>query len=359
MKKNNHGMKRAMEKSNNNHQFRRDPISGNWSLIINDEKELRKLAEDYKRKTVEDINPKSKYAEGNEGATPPEIFAIRDPGTNRNDRGWKVRVLPNNDPFLQIHGDLDNRGAGMYDVMNGIGAHELVLESPTPGEHLADMSSEQLQNVLAAYRERILDLKRDTRFRYVLLHKSHGEGDEDLLHHSHSHVIATPMTPPRIKVELNSAKDHYDYKERCLFCDIINQEISEKERIISENEQFIALSPFASRTPFEICIYPKKHQTFFEWNTEFSQLATTLKTVLGRIKSILNDPKYIMVIHSGPNIAAGKRRGYWKTIERDYHWHIEITPRFHGLTSFYIGSGFQINVASPERAAGILRSGRF
>lgn len=347
-----------MEKSNNNHQFRRDPVTGNWSLIIDDERELRKLIENYKRKDEPDSVRKGKYVEGNETETPPEIFAIRDDGTNRNEAGWKVRVLPNNDPFLQIHGDLNNRGAGMYDVMDGIGAHELVIESPVPGEQLADMSSDQLQNVLAAYRERLLDLKRDTRFRYVLLHKSYGEGTEDLRYHAHSHIIATPMTPPGIKAELNHAKAHFDYKERCIFCDVINQERTEEARIVAENQQFIALTPFASAAPFEIIIYPKGHQTFFEWNTEYSQLAAMIKTVLGRIKTILNDPNYVMVIHSGPNIAAGKRRGYWKTLERDYHWHIEITPRFQGLASFYIGSGFQVNMASPERAAEILRSGK-
>jgi UDPglucose--hexose-1-phosphate uridylyltransferase len=154
-----------------------------------------------------------------------------------------------------------------------------------------------------------------------------------------------------------NAMDYYQYKERCIFCDVINQELTDVERIILQNDKYLVFAPFASRAPFEVWILPKKHETFFEWNTDYGLLASALKEILLTIGTALNDPNYVMVLHSGPNISAGKLRGYWKTLERDYHWHIEITPRFRGYTSFDVGSGFQINVVPPEKAAEILREG--
>jgi UDPglucose--hexose-1-phosphate uridylyltransferase len=220
------------------------------------------------------------------------------------------------------------------------------------------MDQPQIQDVLSAYRERILDLKRDERFRYVLLHKTYGEGQPEVADHSHSHIIATPITPTRVKYELMSAMEYYQYKERCLFCDIIYQELSDEERVVASNEKFVAISPFAARSPFEVWLLPRSHETFFEWNNEHKALAAILKDVLQRINSVLNTPNYVMVLHSGPNIATGKLRGYWRTLERDYHWHIEITPRFRGFTSFDIGSGFPINAISPEQATRILKDGK-
>ncbi|MFQ5771539.1 MAG: galactose-1-phosphate uridylyltransferase, partial [bacterium] len=167
--------------------------------------------------------------------------------------------------------------------------------------------------------------------------------------------IATPITPTRVKSELLNAMEHFRYKERCLFCDIVHQELSDNERIFLQNDHFLAIAPFACRSPFEVWILPIQHETFFEWNTEYGHLAAILKEILQKINVTLNNPNFVMVLHSGPNLSTGKLRGYWKTLERDYHWHIEITPRFRGFTSFDIGSGFHINIMSPESATSILR----
>jgi len=164
------------------------------------------------------------------------------------------------------------------------------------------------------------------------------------------------MTPARVKAELLNSLEHYKNKERCLFCDIIFQEQTDDERVVYESENFIVLSPFASRAPFSVWILPKKHETFFEWNSQLLELAETIGIVLRRIATVLNDPNYIMVFHTGPNTAAGTMRGYWQTVEKDYHWYIEVTPRFREYTSFEIGSGFQVNVVSPENATQILKT---
>ncbi len=337
-------------------QFRRNPVTGQWSVIFQNEYDIERLAAGLqtRRGDGEDAS-QCVFCEGREGETTPEIFAVRTNNSDKNEPGWNVRVIPDRQPFLQIYGELNNRGVGMYDVLDGIGAHELVIETPKHNVQIMDLELAAIQDVLYAYRERILDLKRDVRFRYVLLHKHYGEGHEDVLHHSHSHIIATPITPTRVKTELMNALEHFKYKERCLFCDIINQEMADAERVIQQNEHFVALAPFASRSPFEVWIFPRNHETFFEWNSEQRALAAILKDVLQRIKAVLNNPHFIMVLHSGPNMGAGKLRGYWKTLERDYHWHIEITPRLRGFASFDIGSGFHVNVVSPESATCMLK----
>lgn len=336
-------------------QFRRDPVTGRWCIIFAEEYSVEELIGNVKARREYKPGQTCSLCRGFESETPPEIFAIRPDDSTRNKAGWKVRVIPDTQPFLQIYGELSNRGVGLYDVLNGIGAHEVVIESPNHNEQIYDLELDQIQNVLFAYRERFLDLKQDARFRYVLLHKNYGDGKKAAIDHSHSHIIATPITPARVKNELINTREHYRYKERCLFCDIINQELSDDDRIVAQNDKFLAFTPFASRAPFEISILPKQHETFFEWNNEYSQLAYILKEALGKLSRALNDPNYVMVLYSGPNITAGKERGYWKTIERDYHWHIVITPQFRGFSGFEIGSGFQINVISPEKAAEILR----
>lgn len=340
-------------------QFRRNPVTGQWSIIL-EEYNFKEVITNRqtRKKTTEEKAMQCNFCSGFESATPPEIFSIRHDNSQKNQPGWAVRVIPEKQPILQIFGDLNNRGVGIYDVLDGIGAHELVIESPNHSQQLTDMELPQIQNVLAAYRERILDLKRDLRFRYVLLHKNYGEGNVEVVDHSHSHIIATPITPTRVKNELMNAMEHYRYKERCLFCDILYQEITDDERVVATNEKFVAIAPFASRSPFEIWILPTQHEPFFEFNNEHAALATILKDCLQRINSTLNNPNYVMVLHSGPNTATGKLRGYWRTLERDYHWHIEITPRFRGFTSFDIGSGFPINPVSPEQATKALKKGK-
>jgi UDPglucose--hexose-1-phosphate uridylyltransferase len=240
--------------------------------------------------------------------------------------------------------------------LDGIGAHELVIETPEHGKMLNELPDNEIADVLTAYRERTLDLKRDARFRYVLVYKSVGEGRRGpSLRHSHSHIIATPITPLRAREELHNAQEYFLRKERCIFCDMIRQEIEDTQRLVAENETFIALCPFASKAPFEIWILPKRHETFFEWNKALPALAKLLKLVLMKIRQALSDPNYILIVHSGPNLAAGRQRGYWKTVERDFHWHLEITPRLRGATNFDVMAGFQVNWVPPERAAELLR----
>ncbi len=335
-------------------ELRHDPVTGDWTIVLGDSTYFENLLA---RGLMEQEPPLTENCElcaGREKETPPEIHVIAAEGRKPNTAGWQVRVVPNKSPVLQIHGELNNRGIGIYDVLDGIGAHEIVIETPEHGVALENLPEEHIVKVFTAYQERFRDLKNDTRFRNILLHKLHDPAKSTVSGHSFSHIIATPVTPMRVKLELSGCLQHYQYKERCLFCDIIHQEVSDNLRVVAENDAFIALSPFASRGPFELMVLPKRHETFFEWTPDIHLLAAMTRDLLQRLRRIVGELHYVMVIHSGPNMAAGKQRGYWKTLERDYHWHLDILPIFKKVKIFEGGTGFPVNNLSPERATELL-----
>jgi len=337
-------------------QLRRDPITGRWAIILNDDFNLKDLIITSDNRKVEPQTGICPLCEQNEKLTPSEIMALRNPGTASNTPGWRIRVIPDRNPVLQIYGEINNRGVGLYDVLDGIGAHEIVIETPRHYESLVDLSEVQIAEILWTYKERILDLKKDERFRYVVVHKNSGVAMSDIANHSCSFVIASPVTPKRVKDELVNSLEYYKFKERCLFCDMIKQELMMKERVVLEDGVFFAFAPFASRRPFELWVGPQRHETFFEQDADLKILAKILKAIFTKLFKLLNNPNYIMVIHSGPNMRAGQRRGYWQTLEKDFHWHIEITPHVQIDTSLEVSSGFPVNSVPPEKAAELLRN---
>jgi UDPglucose--hexose-1-phosphate uridylyltransferase len=336
-------------------ELRHDPIQKRWVIIAS---ERGRRPDDFPR--VEEPLPRGfcPFCEGNESKTPPEIVAVRHNGSCPNQPGWEIRVVPNKFPALRIEGGLDRKGLGAYDKMNGVGAHEVIIESPRHDLNLAEAPIDHLVKVIRMYRERLVDLQRDFRFKYILIFKNYGAAAGASLEHPHTQIIATPVTPLTLAEELNSAKEHYQDKERCLFCDLIQQELESGERIVISGERFVAMTPFASRFPFEMFLAPRSHyHSFAEIGDDMiPHLAATLKEVLLRIKKCLNNPPYNFLIHTIPNVRARpKRASYWDTIEVDFHWHIELIPRLTRIAGFEWGTGFYINPTAPEEAAKYLR----
>ncbi|HCD37813.1 MAG TPA: galactose-1-phosphate uridylyltransferase [Candidatus Omnitrophica bacterium] len=333
-------------------ELRKDPIIGRWVIIAT---ERSKRPDELSSKANGSPDGECPFCETKEAKTPGEIFAIRK-NNQPNTPGWQVRAIPSVAPFLRIEGDSDRRGHGLYDVMNSIGAHEVIVETPQHIDNIADLATEQIASVFYAYRERMMDLEKDQRFKYVLVFKNHGwsagGGKEK---HSRSQLIATPITPMRVKEELIGSRQYYDYHERCIFCDIIRQETQQKERVVCDMDGFVAVAPFASRFPFEVWILPKKHSSDFTKCDDQHRvdLARILKQVLLKLKKALNDPPYNYIIHTAP--FRREKRGYWKTVNQDYHWHIEIMPRITRVAGFEWGSGFYICPIPPEDAARFLR----
>ncbi len=339
-------------------ELRYDPMRKTW-VIIATERGMRPLnvqrREQARIQTAETVCP---FCPGNEGRTPPEILAIRDPGSPPNGPGWKVRVIPNKFPALTIETPQERYGKGIYDVVSGFGAHEVIVETPDNTMQMADFSLSHLQDVFGVYRSRLRDLMRDVRFRYIMIFKNHGSEAGASLCHSHSQLIAIPVTPSLVAIELASLRDYYRLKERCMMCDLVHQELEAEERIVLDEEKFVVFTPFASNFPFELRIVPKKHSHDFSLvdDDTLAHFSLVIKEVLARLRKVLDDPPYNFILHTAPPMThrVGKPY-YWSSIEDDYHWHLELVPRLTMIAGFEWGTGFQINPTSPEDASRFLR----
>jgi UDPglucose--hexose-1-phosphate uridylyltransferase len=336
-------------------ELRYDPLEHRW-VIIATERAAR----------PSDLVDKSKYnhvklcpfCEGQETSTPPEIWAYRDPKTAPNTPGWKVRVVSNKFPALKIEAEGKRIGVGYYDMIEGTGAHEVIIETPQHDLSLPDLPANHIKWVLLAYRERLRDLYKDPRFRYALVFKNHGKRAGASLAHPHSQLIATPIVPRNVFIKLDAARKHYESKERCLICDLIQQEISTGSRIIAQQNGFVAIAPYASRFPFEIFIAPIEHNHTYGniSDDELEAFAPFMKDILSRLRKVLNDPPYNFVLNTSPNTEAEpKLSDQWTTLKYDYHWHLDIIPRVIRIAGFEWGSGFYINPSVPEEAAKFLR----
>ena len=324
-------------------EFRRDPMTGRWIIVADHKGTIEFTRENQNRDRG--ICP---FCPGNEAMTPPEIWAARPNGSPPNTDGWNLRIVPNKFPALRIEGGLDRAGEGLYDLMNGIGAHEVIIETNDHARDLADLTEPEIEQVLSAYKGRSLDLRNDRRFRYILIFKNYGETAGATLVHAHSQLIALPVVPKRVTEELRCADEYFRFKERCVFCDMIQQELDERHRIIMETPEFVCFAPFVSRFPFELWIAPKTHAADFAQISEgqVSDLARTLRGALQQVKHTLHDPSYNFLIHTSP---------VTEHIREEYHWHIEMMPRLTRVAGFEWGSGFYINPTPPEEAAKALR----
>ena len=327
-------------------ELRRDPVVGRW-VIISSERAERPT--DFGSGTAAALDPSlCPFCPGNETHTPPEILAYRDNGQKPNTPGWRLRVIPNKFPALQIEGELGREGIGLYDRMNGVGAHEVIIETPEHKVSLAGLPEKALEELFWIYRDRILDLRKDVRLRYVLIFKNHGSAAGATLEHPHSQLIALPIVPTNVAAEIEGSREHYRDKERCIFCDIIRQEIGERTRVVGENAEFVSVTPFASRFPFEVWVMPKRHTSYFEESQkfQFEALSRLFSDTLRRLDRVLNAPPYNFILHTSP---LHERTGDF------YHWHIEIMPKLTQVAGFEWGTGFYINPVLPEEAAAFLR----
>jgi UDPglucose--hexose-1-phosphate uridylyltransferase len=333
-------------------ELRKDPVVGRWVIIAT---ERGKRPTDFHPEPLTDDTGFCPFCEGHEDKTPPEILAFRNGHHHPNGPGWDLRVVPNKFPALRIEGEMGKAGVGMYDKMNGIGAHEVIIETPDHLKKFHMHSPQSLAMVFEAYKNRLLDLNKDRRFKYILIFKNEGRHAGASLSHPHSQLIATPVTPKRVREELEGAKDYYNYKDRCVFCDIIREELSQGTRVIYENDAFVCFCPFASRFPFEMWILPKRHSADFSSveHNEMVELGEAFVAVMQKLSVALNTPQYNFVLHTGP--VRWPRMGYWVTLDLDYHWHIEIMPKLTQVAGFEWGTGFYINPTVPEEAAQFLR----
>jgi UDPglucose--hexose-1-phosphate uridylyltransferase len=322
-------------------ELRKDPVVGRWVIIS---AERAKRPHEFPREPALRREGMCPLCPGSERMTPPEILSFRQGG----DGGWTLRVVPNKFPALRIEGDLGKAGDGMYDRMNGIGAHEVVIETERHDVDLFDLPENRFEEVLWAYRERLLDLKNDRRFKSVIVFKNHGADAGASLVHSHSQLIALPIVPKRVWEEMSGCKEYFRFRDRCLFCDLIAQEMEQKVRVVEESGEFIACAPYAPRFPFETWIIPKRHQCAYEMieRDQAKALSAIFRRTLRRLNLALENPPFNYIIHSA---------AFQEWAGDSYHWHIEIMPKLTKVAGFEWGSGFYINPTPPEESAKYLR----
>jgi UDPglucose--hexose-1-phosphate uridylyltransferase len=321
-------------------ELRKDPATGKWVLV-------RPLHG----------NPGSEqegcpFCPGNEHLTPREIAAYR-PGAGGTQADWEVRVIPERDPYFVIEEELAREGIGMFDRISTRGASEIVVESPDHGMTLQSADEAQIERVLWMYRERVKDLKRDLKIRNVVVTRRHGKPGSRI-QHPYSRILAAPIVFDDLRTELTQAREYFAYKRRCLFCDTIREEAATGDRLIQLTSHFAAFVPYAARVAFELRVLPRRHASAFEEIApdEVGDLARLLKSLCGLLVKGTGDPSYRITLHTAPNLAVKIVQGEWDTIERDYHWHLEILV--YPERAMWVG-GIAVTDMLPEEAARILR----
>lgn len=337
-------------------ELRKDPVTARWVIVSQDRaarpNALTRHSELAQSKLEAERDHRCPFCPGNEHMTPPEITSF--PSTTK---GWQLRVIPNLYPALTLEagpgedGDQVQQAEGIYEKMDGVGVHEVIIEVPTHRRPVHEMSIAEIEEILRAYQERLTCLQQDPQTKQVLIFRNSGRAAGATLVHPHSQIVATPLVPQRIVEEIKESKRHYEEKGRCLFCDILRHECAPNSpRLVREDAHFVVFTPFASRFPYECQILPKTHQPAFAAQDPAARrsLAETLRDALYRLANVLNAPPYNYIIHTAP-VRSHEDAGPY------YHWHIEILPRIVSPAGFEWGSGVHINPVPPEVAAAKLR----
>ena len=331
-------------------ELRRDPITGRWVVIAPERLRARDVDAVHLRGGPAgaidgDMCP---FCEGQESIAGPEILAWRPPGSLHNTPGWTVRVVANREPALRVESSLGESSSALFQTLGGLGAHEVIIESPRHDASWSMMGAEEIQRVLWAWRERMRDLRRDFRLRSFVVVKNHGEASGATLDHPHSQLVALPMVPQHLDAALAGARTYHQATTHCVFCDIATQEVATERRMVSSDEQTVAFAPFASRVPFETWIMPRLHRAAFDEETDSSlaAVAERLSDVMRRVNTTLASPAFTLLLHTAP---VGEERS------AAYHWHLEILPRLGPVNGLAFDGGLYVNPVAPEESARALR----
>jgi UDPglucose--hexose-1-phosphate uridylyltransferase len=321
-------------------ELRKDPTRGQWVLVRPKGKPGR--------------DTECPYCPGAERTTAPEIAVYRENGAAGNSPGWTVRVVPESDPYFRIEWELVREGVGMFDMITARGASELILESPHHDDTLASMAPTQVESVLWMYHDRLVDLKRDGQIRDILISRRHKKPGV-APHHPYSRVTAIPIVFDETRRELREAREYYQYKRRCLYCDMLRQEIGAEERVVRLTPSFAVLVPYAARGPLETWILPRHHACSYEDALSADtarDLARLLSEYFRALARGFADPGYELQLHTAPNLRSRILQGDWATIRDDYHWHLEVVVFPERANRV---GGIFVNETPPEVTATELR----
>ena len=334
-------------------ELRYNPITKKWA-VISQERGTHRNSYITKDKTADDTPCPFCDKDGGINKKLRSIFTINLPESSAP----ALIVTPNKYPAMGIEGMLNRQSSGMYDKMSAIGAHEVIIDSFRHGIDISGYTENELANLYTAFRNRIADLEKDIRFRYTAAFKNIGEDAGENIHHPHAQILAMSIVPSIVEEYINKAVNYYKEKERCIYCDIINQEKKDKSRIIFENYEFISFTPYASEHPFEISIYPKCHECSFADISDNSirQLADITHELFTRLSQVLGNPALTLALRLAPYSSNRPDfNGSLKYINESFHWHIDIAPVVAKLSTTNWAANICINPVSPEDAAKHLR----
>jgi len=323
-------------------ELRKDPITRSW-VITGDLPDTQRQAEPFCKFCPE--SPKQ-----------PQVISTM---ASVNYGPWSARAVVHPDPLYHVEGDPGRRGVGLYDIMRAVGAHEVLVENSRHDRQLWMATDAEIEQFLLLCAARIQDLKNDHRFKYVSVFKDQGPLAGQEFDHPTSQIVATTFVPRRVLYELRAAREHYAHKERCVFCDILAQEMQARERIIEVRGDFVACCPYAPRVPYETWILPTTHSAHFERTATskpgaLRDFAALLRRTLNRIRSVTES--FHLVLHTAPNtMLKTKVLNYWRTIDDDYHWHIEIVPIIASKAKSYTFKEVYYTPVTSESAAARLR----
>ena len=338
-------------------ELRKDPLLDRW-VIIAPERDRPPHAAHGQAPTVPSENSPCPFCPGSEHLTAHEIERVR-----RGSEAWDVRVFPHREPALRVEGDLAPRAHGLLERLGGLGAHEVVVETPTHGAGWADLGGKQLESVLEVWQHRQRDLYRDGRLEHVMiykLHDPHGRvgGWRGAVHHAHSHVVGLPITPRELQGRLERAIAHQRLTRRCLICDLLQQALSDRDRIVAADEHAVVLAPWASRFPFELRLIPRRHHHAFTdaGPEELASVARLLVDASERLRVALDDPPFDLTLHTAPNPAPLRPHPFSAAaLPLAWHWHIDLVPRVLPYDGSADATGLHVNPTPPELAAAHLR----
>lgn len=325
-------------------ELRQDLVSGDW-IILSTER-ARRPHELLKKKTAKrKPTPISKCPFEDlqkSGNWPPVELQ---PGG----KDWRIAIIQNKYPALK-HGKICAMSAktGPYEQLSGIGRHELAI-TRSHNKNLAHLSEEEGLELFELLQRRYMKLKKDDCLRYTSTFFNWGESAGASLYHPHMQMITLPIVPPDISHSLNGSALYFKKHRRCVHCEMISFEEKNKKRIVLKNSGAIAFTPFVSRQPFEIRVFPRKHQPHFEKTplADLKDIVSILQEALRKVEKNLNDPDLNFFIHTAPY----KDPAHYK----HYHWHIEILPKISTMAGFELGTGVDINIVDPDAAAAMLR----
>ena len=327
-------------------ELRKDPITRSWVITGDDVPETVPRPEDFCRFCA--------------GSTSSLQVISTTPGLDGSP--WAARSVVHPNPLYRIEGEPARRADGLYDRMHSIGAHEVLVENPRHDRHLWNASDREIEQFLLLAGQRIQDLKRDERFKYISIFKNHGITAGQEFEHPNSQLTATTFVPRRVLYELRAGRDYFDQKERCVFCDILSQEERQNKRVLETRGDYIALCPYAPRVPYETWLLPRTHEAAFERSAVvrpgvMADLAVLLRRTLQRIRTVTED--FHLVLHTSPNsLHRSETLGYWKTIDDDYHWHIEIMPVLASKNKSYTFKEVYYSPVTSETAVQRLKDAR-